>query len=175
VIVGAQLTNLGDHEIHAVPWSPSPGWSLQTHGAHIASGARGMSDRWSTSRVEAFSDAALAIAITVLVLEISVPESAFDNLWKGIADQWPAYLAYATSLTTRTAMNPSMNSTVEAKVLLRGDQRPGERLWRGVAGQQAGRGMSAGGSRRRRSSTGHTATSPTTSSSACIRTKRSRS
>ena len=41
-----------------------------------------------------------AIAITLLILEISVPESAFDNLWKGIADQWSAYLAYATSFIT---------------------------------------------------------------------------
>jgi hypothetical protein len=41
-----------------------------------------------------------AIAITLLVLEISVPESDFDNLWKGIADQWPSYLGYATSFLT---------------------------------------------------------------------------
>ncbi len=59
-----------------------------------------MSDRWSTSRLEAFSDGVFAIAITLLILEISVPESAFENLWKGIADQWPAYLAYATSFIT---------------------------------------------------------------------------
>lgn len=42
----------------------------------------------------------LAIAITLLVLEISVPEAAFDDLWKGIRDQWPSYLAYATSFLT---------------------------------------------------------------------------
>jgi uncharacterized membrane protein len=59
-----------------------------------------MGARWSTSRVEAFSDGVFAIAITLLVLEISVPESDFDNLWKGIADQWPSYLAYATSFVT---------------------------------------------------------------------------
>jgi uncharacterized membrane protein len=41
-----------------------------------------------------------AIAITLLVLEISVPPSAFDDLWRGIADQWPSYLAYATSFLT---------------------------------------------------------------------------
>ncbi|HKF80872.1 MAG TPA: TMEM175 family protein [Thermoleophilaceae bacterium] len=50
--------------------------------------------------MEAFSDGVFAIAITLLVLEISVPESAFDDLWKGIADQWPSYLAYVTSFLT---------------------------------------------------------------------------
>ena len=29
-----------------------------------------------------------------------MPETAFDNLWRGIADQWPSYLAYATSFIT---------------------------------------------------------------------------
>ena len=41
-----------------------------------------------------------AIAITLLILEIGVPESEFDNLWRGIADQWPSYLGYATSFIT---------------------------------------------------------------------------
>ena len=31
-----------------------------------------------------------AIAITLLVLEISVPGRDFEDLWKGIADQWPS-------------------------------------------------------------------------------------
>ncbi len=55
---------------------------------------------FDTLRMEAFSDGVFAIAITLLVLEISVPESAFDDLWKGIADQWPSYLAYVTSFLT---------------------------------------------------------------------------
>jgi uncharacterized membrane protein len=57
-------------------------------------------DRWETSRIEAFSDGVFAIAITLLVLDIDVPEPAFSNLWRGFADQWPAYLAYATSFVT---------------------------------------------------------------------------
>jgi uncharacterized membrane protein len=59
-----------------------------------------MRDRWDTGRLEAFSDGVFAIAITLLVLEIGVPESDFEHLWKGIADQWPSYLAYATSFLT---------------------------------------------------------------------------
>jgi transmembrane protein TMEM174 (potassium channel) len=62
--------------------------------------SRRMSDRWSTSRLEAFSDGMFAIAITLLILEIDVPESGFRDLWNGIADQWPSYLAYATSFIT---------------------------------------------------------------------------
>ena len=50
--------------------------------------------------MEAFSDGVFAIAITLLVLEISVPEEDFSNLWRGIADQWPSYLGYATSFLT---------------------------------------------------------------------------
>ena len=59
-----------------------------------------MDDHWETGRMEAFSDGVFAIAITLLVLEISVPESAFENLWSGIAHQWPSYLAYVTSFLT---------------------------------------------------------------------------
>ncbi|HTY80863.1 MAG TPA: TMEM175 family protein [Candidatus Bathyarchaeia archaeon] len=59
-----------------------------------------MRDRWSTGRLEAFSDGVFAIAITLLVLELSVPERGFEDLWKGIADQWPSYLAYITSFVT---------------------------------------------------------------------------
>jgi uncharacterized membrane protein len=56
--------------------------------------------RFDTGRLEAFSDGVFAIAITLLVLEISVPEDAFSDLWSGIVDQWPSYLAYATSFLT---------------------------------------------------------------------------
>ena len=59
-----------------------------------------MGDRFDSARMEAFSDGVFAIAITLLVLEISVPTSAFDHLWRGIANQWPSYLAYVTSFLT---------------------------------------------------------------------------
>src|SRR6185436_11368133 len=53
-----------------------------------------------TARVEAFSDGVFAIAITLLVLDIHVPPSEFDNLWHGIVREWPGYLGYATSFLT---------------------------------------------------------------------------
>ena len=57
-------------------------------------------NRWDTGRLEAFSDGVFAIAITLLVLELHVPPAAFDNLWRGFVQQWPSYLAYATSFIT---------------------------------------------------------------------------
>jgi uncharacterized membrane protein len=59
-----------------------------------------MGDTFETTRVEAFSDGVFAIAITLLVLELSVPEEDFGNLLRGILDQWPSYLAYLTSFWT---------------------------------------------------------------------------
>ena len=57
-------------------------------------------NRWDTGRTETFSDGVFAIAITLLILDIQVPESAFDHLWRGIAHQWPSYLGYVTSFVT---------------------------------------------------------------------------
>jgi uncharacterized membrane protein len=59
-----------------------------------------VADTFDTGRLEAFSDGVFGIAITLLVLEIAVPASAFDDLWHGILHQWPCYLAYATSFWT---------------------------------------------------------------------------
>jgi uncharacterized membrane protein len=56
-------------------------------------------DRWDKNRVEAFSDGVLAIAITLLVLDINVPEN-LDHLGAALEHEWPAYLAYVTSFLT---------------------------------------------------------------------------
>jgi uncharacterized membrane protein len=49
-----------------------------------------------TSRLEAFSDGVFAIAITLLVLEITQPDTK-DGLWQGLVDEWPSFAAYITS------------------------------------------------------------------------------
>ena len=48
-----------------------------------------------SGRVEAFSDGVIAIAITLLVLEIRVPEVHDRGLGDALAHQWPSYAAYA--------------------------------------------------------------------------------
>ena len=50
--------------------------------------------------MEAFSDGVFAIAITLLVLEISVPAGSEDDLVGALVDQWPSYLAYVVSFST---------------------------------------------------------------------------
>jgi len=50
--------------------------------------------------MEAFSDAVFAIAITLLVLEVGVPENSGHHLLRDILDQWPAYLAYLVSFAS---------------------------------------------------------------------------
>ena len=53
-----------------------------------------------TGRLEALSDGVFAVAITLLVLEISVPAGSEDDLLDALLDQWPSYLAYVVSFAT---------------------------------------------------------------------------
>ena len=51
--------------------------------------------------MEAFSDGVIAVAITLLVLGIQVPEPARNqNLLDELARHWPSYAAYVTSFLT---------------------------------------------------------------------------
>ncbi len=55
----------------------------------------------SKSRLEAFSDGVIAIAITLLVLEIHVPGvHARGGLAHALGEEWPSYVSYATSFLT---------------------------------------------------------------------------
>jgi uncharacterized membrane protein len=52
----------------------------------------------STNRLEAFSDGVFAIAITLLILEIRIPESGpGTDLAEELLHLWPSYAAYAVS------------------------------------------------------------------------------
>jgi uncharacterized membrane protein len=53
------------------------------------------------ARVETFSDGVIAIAITLLVLDIHVPDpAAAESLGSRLAHQWPSYAAYVVSFVT---------------------------------------------------------------------------
>lgn len=61
-------------------------------------------ERKETGRIEAFSDGVFAIAITLLVLTIKVPEpsvvGAGHSLGSALLALWPHYLAFLTSFVT---------------------------------------------------------------------------
>jgi len=62
-----------------------------------ATSVRSFPDTWETTRLEAFSDGVLAIAITLLVLEIRLPEHEPGDLGAALARLGPSYVAYAVS------------------------------------------------------------------------------
>ena len=51
----------------------------------------------TTDRLETFSDGVIAIAITLLILEIRVPHVEEGGLARALAEQWPSYAAYIVS------------------------------------------------------------------------------
>jgi TMEM175 potassium channel family protein len=59
--------------------------------------ARNDLTRSDTTRVEAFSDAVLAIAITLLTLDLRIPDVEPGHLLDGLLAQWPGYMAYVAS------------------------------------------------------------------------------
>jgi uncharacterized membrane protein len=55
--------------------------------------------RSDTSRAVAFSDAVFAIVITLLVLDLQVPDVPPGRLLSGLLEQWQGYVAYLASYT----------------------------------------------------------------------------
>ena len=53
-----------------------------------------------TGRVEAFSDGVFAIAITLLILSVTIDHAPNGDLGSVLVHRWPAYLAYAVSFLT---------------------------------------------------------------------------
>ncbi len=55
----------------------------------------------STNRLEAFSDGVIAIAITLLTLDLKVPDpGTTGSLGHALVEQWPNYAAYVVSFAT---------------------------------------------------------------------------
>jgi len=50
-----------------------------------------------TARIEAFSDGVFAIAITLLILEIKIPNAGSGDLSRQLIKQWPSYFAFVIS------------------------------------------------------------------------------
>jgi uncharacterized membrane protein len=58
----------------------------------------GEAEESGTGRLEAFSDGVFAIAVTLLVLQLKVPDVPFKkSLASFVVDQWPAFVAYFNS------------------------------------------------------------------------------
>ena len=53
-----------------------------------------------TTRLETFSDGVLAIAVTLLILDIRVPPAGGQSLGDALLHQWPNYAAYVVSFLT---------------------------------------------------------------------------
>jgi uncharacterized membrane protein len=72
--------------------------------------------RKETGRIEAFSDGVFAVAITLLVFNLKVPQISMGgtnpvtDLGKALYQQWPSYLAFVTSFATILIMWVSHHS-----------------------------------------------------------------
>ena len=59
-----------------------------------------MSEDKETTRLEAFSDGVFAIAMTLLVLDLKIPEHSAEPLGPLLLSRWPSFVAYLNSFVT---------------------------------------------------------------------------
>jgi uncharacterized membrane protein len=52
------------------------------------------------TRLETFADGVFAIAATLLIIDVGLPEELDDSLGRELLDIWPQYIAYAISFLT---------------------------------------------------------------------------
>jgi len=71
------------------------------------------SRRYRTGRMEAFSDGVFAFAITLLVLDLTVPEGSGRDLLAAVLALWPHYLTYVVSFATIGAVWLTHNAITE--------------------------------------------------------------
>lgn len=69
--------------------------------------------RYDGARMLALSDGVFAFAITLLVLDLVVPTAKEHDLFGGLIEQWPQFLAYIVSFATIGALWLSHNSVTE--------------------------------------------------------------
>lgn len=67
----------------------------------------------TTERLEAFSDGVIAIAITLLVLQIKVPDVGSGDLMSALWDDWPSFVAFFVSFVVIGIMWVSHHSMFE--------------------------------------------------------------
>src|SRR5215475_9996204 len=72
-----------------------------------------------TTRMEALSDGIFAIAATLLVLDLVIPDVTSKDVGHQLVDQWPSYVAYLVSFAT--IGNAWLNHSVITEYLERAD------------------------------------------------------
>jgi uncharacterized membrane protein len=68
--------------------------------ARIATAGGETQGQVGTNRLESFSDGVIAVAITLLVLGITIPGPDKGSLTHQLGHQWPQYVAYVVSFVT---------------------------------------------------------------------------
>lgn len=109
---------MGDDQDQEQNKEPAPGQDRRPRrlipGAFLPGGGSArQAPSTTTQRLEAFSDGVIAIAITLLVLQIEVPTAHQGGLIDALVDLWPSYLAFILSFAVIGIMWVSHHSMFE--------------------------------------------------------------